>query len=221
MDRSIRALGGMNGLSSSLIDDAIRVGGAGARGNLYASASAGVGTTAILGYSRGILGAGGQGGLSGTALTYAQKAEQKFATKFASLGMGTEAEGIAKLRSTFGKNFIREMGGIGQASKFGGLLGQRAIFAALPVFNAVTTISLLYELGKLGGMAIKGAVNLTKDAGKSLQGTIAKPLFGMGYKDTEAAATSLARGVMAIQNSQLNARSALGSEAGMLAAHFG
>jgi hypothetical protein len=54
-----------------------------------------------------------------------------------------------------------------------------------------------------------------------MKGTINKPLFGMGYKDTEVAATSRARGVMAIQNSQLNARSALGSEASMMAAHFG
>jgi hypothetical protein len=46
-------------------------------------------------------------------------------------------------------------------------------------------------------------------------------MFGMGYNDTEAAATSRARGVMAIQNSRLNARSMLGSEAGMMAAHFG
>jgi len=221
MNRSINALADMRGISPTLIQDALATGGAGVRGNLYASTAAGVGTSAILGYSRGVLGAGGQGGLMGTALTYAEKAEQKFATKFVSMGLGTEAEGIAKLRSTFGKSFIREMGGLGQASKFGSFLGQRALFAALPVFNAVTTMSILYSVGKLMGMGIKGAINLTKDAGKSLQGTIAKPLFGMGYKDTEAAATSRARGVMAIQNSQLNARSALGSEAGMLAAHFG
>jgi len=221
IDRSIKALGSINGLDAAFIENALKTGGAGVRGNLYASAAAGAGTQAILGYKAGVLGAGGQGGLTGRALTYAEKAEQKFATKFASLNLGTEAEGIAKLRSTFGKNFVREMGGIGQASKFGGILGQRAFFAALPVVNTIATVSLLYDLGRMAGTAIKGAVNLAKDAGKSLQGTIAKPLFGMGYKDTEAAATSRARGVMAIQNSQLNARSALGSEASMLAAHFG
>lgn len=221
VDRSIMALGQYNGLSATFIDDALKTGGAGVRGNLLASSAAGAGTAAILGYGRGVMGGGGQAGLSGKALEYAGKAEARFAEKFAKMGLGTEAEGIAKLRSTFGKNFIKEMGGIGQASRFGGFLGTRALFAALPVVNAVATVSLLYELGKLGGMAIKGAVNLAKDAGKSLQGTIAKPLFGMGYKDTEAAATSRARGVMAIQNSQLNARSALGSEASMLSAHFG
>jgi hypothetical protein len=91
----------------------------------------------------------------------------------------------------------------------------------LPVANAIGVASLLYDLGKFAGKMVNSGINLAKDAGKSLQGTIAKPLFGMGYKDTEAAATSRARGVMAIQNSQLNARSALGSEAGMLAAHYG
>jgi hypothetical protein len=46
-------------------------------------------------------------------------------------------------------------------------------------------------------------------------------MFGTGFKDNEVAATSRARGVMAIQNSRLNARSLLGSEASMMAAHFG
>lgn len=54
-----------------------------------------------------------------------------------------------------------------------------------------------------------------------MQGTINKPLFGTGYVDNEVAASSRARGVMAIQNSRLNARSLLGSEASMMAAHFG
>jgi len=73
----------------------------------------------------------------------------------------------------------------------------------------------------MAGEVIKSGINFARDANKSLQGSINKPMFGMGYKDTEAAATSRARGVMAIQNSRLNARSMLGSEAAMMAAHYG
>lgn len=64
-------------------------------------------------------------------------------------------------------------------------------------------------------------INFAKEAFISMQGTINKPLFGTGYVDNEVAASSRARGVMAIQNSRLNARSLLGSEASMMAAHFG
>jgi len=78
-----------------------------------------------------------------------------------------------------------------------------------------------YDLGNLAGAGIKGGINLAGDAAKSLQGSLNKPVMGMGYKDTQVAATSRARGVMAIQNSRLNARSMLGSEAGQMAAHFG
>jgi hypothetical protein len=92
---------------------------------------------------------------------------------------------------------------------------------SLPGINMLATASLIYDIGKMGGEVIKSGVNLARDAEKSLQGSINKPLFGMGYRDTEAAATSRSRGVMAIQNSRLNARSALGSEAAMMAAHFG
>ena len=99
--------------------------------------------------------------------------------------------------------------------------GARALGFALPGINVLMTASLIYDLGKMAGEVIKSGINLARDANKSLQGSINKPLFGMGYKDTEAAATSRARGVMAIQNSRLNARSMLGSEASMLAAHYG
>jgi len=92
---------------------------------------------------------------------------------------------------------------------------------AVPGLQALGTASLLYDLGKMAGEVVVSGINLAKDAYKSVQGTINKPAFGMGYQDTEAAATSRARGVMAIQNSRLNARSVLGSEAGMMAAHFG
>ena len=92
---------------------------------------------------------------------------------------------------------------------------------AMKAFNVVGTASIVYDLGKGVGKMMMGGVNLGKDALKSMQGSINKPLFGAGFKDNEVAATSRSRGVMAIQNSRLNARSALGSEGAMMAAHFG
>ena len=100
---------------------------------------------------------------------------------------------------------------LGRASEIMGGAAGRAAFAAM----------LAYDIGKLAGAGLKAGVNLVGDAAESVQGSIQKPIFGMGFKDTQFAATSRARGVMAIQNSRMNARSAMGSEAGMMAAHFG
>jgi len=87
--------------------------------------------------------------------------------------------------------------------------------------NIVGTAAVAYDLGKMAATGIVSAGNFAKEAVKSMQGSMRKPLFGMGYQDNEVAATSRSRGVMAIQNSRLNARSMLGAEAGMMAAHFG
>jgi hypothetical protein len=101
------------------------------------------------------------------------------------------------------------------------VMGAKYAALAIPGLNILGAAMLAYDLGNMAGQVFKSGVNLARDAAKSMQGSIHKPLFGMGYKDTEAAATSRQRGVMAIQNSRLNARSMLGSEAGMLSAHFG
>lgn len=92
---------------------------------------------------------------------------------------------------------------------------------ALRSLSIVGNAALVYDLGKLAGKGVMAGGNFAKDAVKSMQGSMNKPLFGMGFRDNEVAATSRARGVAAIQNSRLNARSMLGSEAGMMAAHFG
>ena len=99
-----------------------------------------------------------------------------------------------------------------------GVLGK---VAGSALIGPAAAAMLAYDVGQLAGAGIKAGINLVGDAAESLQGSINKPVFGMGFKDTQFAATSRARGVMAIQNSRLNARSAMGSEAGMLAAHFG
>ena len=79
---------------------------------------------------------------------------------------------------------------------------------------------MAYQLAKLGGKAIKGGINFGKAGMRSMEGSMYGGMFG-GYKDDEVRATSRARGVSAIQNSRLNARSLLGSEGAMMAAHFG
>ena len=93
--------------------------------------------------------------------------------------------------------------------------------AALGPLSILANAQLMYDIGKGVGKIAVGGMNFAKDAIKSMQGSINKPMFGTGFKDNEVAATSRSRGVMAIQNSRLNARSLLGSEAGMMASHFG
>lgn len=118
-------------------------------------------------------------------------------------------------------NYSRAGGSTATALKFGGMGATRLAGAALTPLNVLATGQLVYDIGKgIGKVAVAGA-NFAKDALKSMQGTINKPIFGTGFKDNEVAATSRARGVMAIQNSRLNARSLLGSEASMMAAYFG
>jgi hypothetical protein len=217
------------------------VGQVGVRGNMYASAmgSAGVGFAA--GYARGTLGFGGltgKGALKGRALEGAQRAEKAFGNAFAKafgdegleiggkLIKGSEGA-IDFLRSTGGKGakFFRPLGSIATkklaSSGAATFLATRGAAMAIPGVQLLAAASFIYDIGQMAGEAVKSGINLAKDANKSLQGSISKPTFGMGYKDTEAAATSRSRGVQAIQNSRLNARSSLGTEGAMMAAHYG
>lgn len=203
----------------------------GVRGNIQASALTGVATGTLAGYSRGALGFGkftGYAGLTGSALDGARLAEKQFVTAFGRAGLGTRSMAyealqpgnlLKTLRATEG-GVLRGISGI--AAKGGAkALAMRGAAMAIPGLNVLAFASLAYDLGKMGGELVKSGINFVRDANKSLQGSIAKPTFGMGYRDTEAAATSRARGVMAIQNSRLNARSMLGAEGAMMAAHYG
>lgn len=136
------------------------------------------------------------------------------------VGESLAAKGIEKVGlRTLGT--IAGEAGANVALKAGLGMGARAIGMAIPGVNVVLTAMMAYDLTKMGISAMKGGAEFAKDAYKSFQGSLYKPAMGMGYRDTEVAATSRARGVQAIQNSRLNARSALGSEAAPLAAHFG
>lgn len=111
--------------------------------------------------------------------------------------------------------------GVTEGLQVGGALGLEAVGLAIPGVNVVLAAKMAYDLTKMGTGLLTSFAQTGKDAVTSFKGSIGKPIMGMGYKDNTVAATSRARGVSAIQNSRLNARSALGSEAGAMAAHFG
>jgi hypothetical protein len=229
------AFGGVTGTPGAM------AGQVGVRGNMYASAMGSAGVGYMAGYARGSLGFGGltgKGALKGRALEGAQSAEKAFGNAFAKafgddgLQVGGKLikgsdQAIDFLRSTGGKGkqFFRPLGSVATkklaVSGAGKMLAMRGAAMAIPGVQLVAAASFIYDIGQMAGEVVKSGINLAKDANKSLQGAIAKPTFGMGYKDTEAAATSRARGVQAIQNSRLNARSALGTEGAMMAAHYG
>jgi hypothetical protein len=121
-----------------------------------------------------------------------------------------------KLGMAGARTLVEEAGAKGAA-----VLGARTLGYAIPGVNIAMAAWTAYDILKMGTTALKGSVEFGKDAMISMRGSIQKPVMGMGYKDNTVAATSRARGVMAIQNSQLNARSVLGNEGAMLAAHFG
>jgi hypothetical protein len=112
-------------------------------------------------------------------------------------------------------------GGKAIAAKAGLAVGARAVGMWIPGINVAMAAWTAYDMTKMGMELMKGGGEFALEGYKSFQGSLYKPAMGMGYRDTEVAATSRARGVMAIQNSRLNARSALGSEASSMANHFG
>jgi hypothetical protein len=202
----------------------------GAAGNTVAASMGAAGTAAIAGYFRGALGYADAGGFTGKYGDQAQKFATRAKTTFENI---MSSDDMAKYAGRIkyddlargGKGMLRGIG-LGGTAKFatsGGakFMAARGIGLAIPGLQVVAAASLIYDIGKMGGEIVKSSINLARDASRSMQGSLAKPIFGMGYRDSEAAATSRARGVMAISNSRLNARSVLGSEAAQLAAYYG
>ena len=114
-----------------------------------------------------------------------------------------------------------EKGAYKLAAKAGAALAVQAVPVVGQIVGAVLLADLAMDVGKLGVEVFKSGVDFAKEAAISYKGSINKGVMGMGYRDNTVAATSRARGVQAIQNSRLNARSVLGSEAGAMHAHFG
>ena len=151
----------------------------------------------------------GRGLSRGVGLTATQEAEH--------LAMQATKKGLIK---SFGAGGMKQLVAQGGA-KMGVAIAGEALLAAIPGVNLIFAADLALQLGKLAGSGIKAGINFGKDAAKSMTGTMNNGIFGAGYKDNEVAATSRARGVQAIQNSRMNARSLLGAEGAMMAAHFG
>jgi len=238
----------VKGLSGAVSGEGL--GAIGVRGNLLASAMPGKGTQFMAGYVRGAAGFGPAKMAAGLDAASVQEKyiAQGLASKATQLGAKTAIrdtaaalgegittksgtllkgmEGARTLLNIEGKGIVRELGikgamqfaSSGQGAK---VLATRGLYASSKALPVIGQAMLVYDLAKMGGEIIKSGINLARDAEKSLQGSFSKSTFGMGYRDSEAAATSRSRGVMAIQNSRLNARSALGTEAGMMSAHFG
>jgi len=203
---------------------AMRAGEKGVAGNLMASAMAGSGTRYFAGYFRGAQGFAGAAGLMDDSLKGATTAVKHLTSALEAQGLkrsGAQVATRALSEGVFKTLGTKRVLQASMTSTGARVLGARAAALAIPGLQVAAAASLIYDLGRMGGEVIKSGINLARDASVSLQGSINKPMFGMGYRDTELAATSRARGVMAIQNSRLNARSALGSEASMMAAHFG
>lgn len=138
---------------------------------------------------------------------------------------GVEKFGMAAARAGIseGASFAAEAG---SSAVLGGLETAGVVAAGtLGMFTGVTELALaakaVYDVSKMVTGAATSLAKDAKDAVVSFKGDIGKPIMGMGYKDNSVAATSRARGVMSIQNSRLNARSVLGSEASAVFAHFG
>lgn len=138
----------------------------------------------------------------------------------------TAAKNAAKLAAgeVVEKTAAREAAGF--AAKTAGRFGTKAAGWLLPGLDVVMAAWMVWDLTKMGidlaKLSAKAVVDTASAGFKSFKGSIDKPLLNSGtYVDTEIAATSRARGVMAIQNSRLNARSALGNEAAGMHAHFG
>ena len=213
------------GLGASGVDSALAGGNkVGLTGNLMASAGGTQGSRFVQGYFRGALGHMNAGGLTDDALRGAQKAVGHLGAALGEQGLkrsGGLLAGKALEQGVFKTLGVKRTMQAAATKQGAMVLGARTAAMAIPGLNLIATASLVYDLGKMGGELVKSGVNLARDAVKSMKGSIDKPMFGMGYKDNEVAATSRSRGVMAIQNSRLNARSMLGSEGSMMAAHFG
>lgn len=145
------------------------------------------------------------------------KAGEKIGMRHLGRIAGTE---VTKLGAEAGAEVVEKVG-TKAAMKAGLAMGAERLGMFIPGVNVVMTAMMVHDLTEMGISLAKGGMEFGKEGMKSFQGSLYKPVMGMGYRDTEVAATSRQRGTMAIQNSRLNARSVLGNEASGMAAHFG
>lgn len=163
-------------------------------------------------------------------------ATAKFLAKEGMEAAGREVveAGLGKATALVGRKLAVQGGkraGIAMGARFAAGAGITAATggAAAPFVAAALTAWTVYDLAKVGASlassAVSAAVQFEKDAATSFMGGINKaPMSGyrgQGFVDNSVAMTSRQRGVQAIQNSRLNARNVLGSEAPLMSGHFG
>lgn len=160
-----------------------------------------------------------EGGLSGlwekASMNVGERAVEKTVLK----------EGVSATVEKVGTGMVAQEAS-GLLAKWGVTTADNAVPVVGQVADVAMAVYTAYSIAKTGAMLTKDLViNPLAHAAESMfnsaKGGIDNSPFGRGYTDTEAASTSRARGVAAIQNSRLNARSVLGSEAGMMHAHYG
>lgn len=193
-------------------------------GHYVAGSQRGIYSNAINGYVRGAM----HGPVSSTVSgNLAKEFTEGVALKrgiFGGAARGAEHIALGGGEKAFaraGFKMAASKGGSMAAAKFG--LGSAAKVAgyATPGVNIAMLAWTAVDLTKMGLEATKAIPGFTRDALNSFKGGIQKPVMGSRYVDNSVAATSRQRGVMAIQNSQLNMRSALGNEAAGLHAYYG
>jgi hypothetical protein len=139
-------------------------------------------------------------------IKYGGLGEEQIAGK---IGMRVGAEAISSAVEGFGVK-----AGLSTATA----LGVRGALSAVPYVNVAMWALTAYDITKA---LVPGSAKFATDAFRSYQGWGSRGTFGAPFKTNEASLTSRSRGVAAIQNSRLNARSVLGSEAGGMSAYFG
>lgn len=144
-------------------------------------------------------------------------------------GKITMKEGAAAIRGAAGKaaegaaargieGFAAKKLAMAGGAEVAAGLGLRAAAMYVPYLNIAVAAWTAYDLAKA---LVPRIPTMLAETYTSYTGWNNKAMFGAGFKMNEAGMTSRSRGVMAIQNSRLNARSILGSEAGGMAAYYG
>jgi hypothetical protein len=159
---------------------------------------------------------------AGQAAGYFQQAQAaRMGTSAASgIGMGADSGYVGKGAATASRHLAGN--GPRGAQILARTVGSRGAALGLRGVPYLGQALLVHDITKgIGTLAGRG-VRLGIEGVKSAQGDLVKPgPMNMGYVDNSVAATSRQRGVMAISNSRLNARSFLGQEASYVHQNFG
>lgn len=232
-----KGFGGAKGLTAQKNATAFAVGAQGHFGGFSAAAKAGLvgdegakAAARIMGHLNGLPETGipfrpGEGAVVSNATSRGYQRAAKYASD---LGLNQGYTARQALSSGVRSAAGRGAGKGATLATRGKLLGKSASLAAgkaaplLSRFAGPIGVALtVYDVAKFGVKTAGRTVNAAFAAVKSFTGDSFAQPFSTNFRDNEVSATSRQRGVAAIQNSRLNARSILGNEAAAMARHFG